>query len=411
MNYIEILRESFNSIKGNKLRTTLTALIISIGIMALVGILTSIDGIKSSLSDNFALMGANSFKIQNRGLNIRIGGQGRSEPKTYKPISFLEAVDFKSTFKSTAIVSVSTSASRGATIKNETDKTNPNISVLGGDEAYAATSGYKISSGRNFTSAEVDGGSNVTIIGDEISKKLFKNTDPLGKLISIGSEKFTVIGQFESKGSSIGLNGDKVCLIPLLKGKALNNSLHPTYSIVVQVQNPTQMEMLIGEAKGAFRNIRKLKQGQEENFDISKSDELINQLLGNLMIVTVAATAIGIITLFGASIALMNIMLVSVTERTREIGIRKAIGATSEYIRRQFLAEALVICQLGGIGGIFLGILIGNGVSSLIGGGFIIPWLWIAGGILVCVFVGIFSGLYPAIKASRLDPVEALRYE
>jgi putative ABC transport system permease protein len=171
------------------------------------------------------------------------------------------------------------------------------------------------------------------------------------------------------------------------------------------------MPQIIAEATGTFRNIRKLHQGQEDNFEISKSDELINQLLGNIAIVTVAATAIGIITLFGASIALMNIMLVSVTERTREIGIRKAIGATSEYIRQQFLAEALVICQLGGLGGIILGILIGNIVPLLVGGGFIFPWLWIAGAIVVCIGVGIFSGIYPAIKASKLDPVEALRYE
>ncbi len=410
MNYLDIIRESFNSIKGNKLRTTLTALIISIGIMALVGILTSIDSIKNSLTDNFSLMGTNSFKIQNRGLNIRFGNSGTA-PKHYKPISFIEAMDFKNSFNSPAIVSISTSATSNATIKNETAKTNPNISVMGGDESYALTNGYKIGSGRNMNTSEVTAGTNVVIIGVEIEKKLFKDADPLGKLISIGSEKFRIIGIFESKGSSAGLNGDRVCLIPLLKGKAISNSLHPTYNMVVQVQNATQMPQIIAEATGTFRNIRKLHQGQEDNFEISKSDELINQLLGNIAIVTVAATAIGIITLFGASIALMNIMLVSVTERTREIGIRKAIGATSEYIRQQFLAEALVICQLGGLGGIILGILIGNIVPLLVGGGFIFPWLWIAGAIVVCIGVGIFSGIYPAIKASKLDPVEALRYE
>lgn len=410
MDYIEIVRESFISIRGNKLRTILTALIISIGIMALVGILTSIDGIKSSLTDNFSLMGANSFRIQNKGLSIRFGNGG-NEPKPYKSISYLEATAFRDSFNTPATVSISTSATSNATIKNETEKTNPNISVTGGDQGYAVTNGYKIALGRNFTTAEITDGSNVTVIGDEISKKLFKDADPLGKLISIGSEKFRVVGTFEKKGSSPGQSGDKLCLIPLLKGKAMSNSLHPTYNIVVQVQSSNQLEPMVAEATGMFRNIRKLQQGQEDNFEISKSDELINQLLGNIAIVTVAATAIGVITLFGASIALMNIMLVSVTERTREIGIRKAIGATSEYIRKQFLAEALVICQLGGIGGIILGILIGNGVSALIGGGFIIPWIWIAGGIIVCVLVGIFSGIYPAIKASRLDPVEALRYE
>lgn len=378
--------------------------------MALVGILTSIDGIKNSLTDNFSLMGSNSFKIQNRGLNIRFGNGGVA-PKKYKQISYLEAIAFKENFHTPSLVSISTSATSNATIKNETAKTNPNISIMGGDEGYAVTNGYKIASGRNFTPSEVTEGSNVTIIGDEISKKLFKESNPLGKLISIGSEKFRIIGEFETKGSSAGLNGDKVCVIPLLKGKAISNSLHPTYNMVVQVQNAAMMAPVIAEATGTFRNVRKLKQGQEDNFEISKSDELINQLLGNIAIVTIAATAIGIITLFGASIALMNIMLVSVTERTREIGIRKAIGATSEYIRQQFLAEALVICQLGGLGGIILGIMIGNIVPLLIHGEFVFPWLWIAGAIVVCIGVGIFSGIYPAIKASKLDPVEALRYE
>jgi len=410
LDWTENIRESIQSIKGNRLRTILTALIISIGIMALVGILTSIDGIKLSLYNNFSLLGANSFKIQNRGLNARFGSAG-AKAKQFPALRFREVLEFKSRFHAPALISISTTVSGASTVKGNKLKTNPNIRIVGGDENFGVTNGYKFAAGRNITQGEALQGSNVTVIGDEVRKKLFSDSDPIGKLISIGSEKFQVVGLFAPKGSSAGPRSDGFCLIPLLKGKALNTTGSPSFSVVVQVQDAVHMDPLVSESTSVFRNIRQLRLRQENNFEITKSDELINQFLGNVQYVTIAATAIGVITLLGASIALMNIMLVSVTERTREIGIRKAIGATSDEIRRQFLIEALVICQLGGIGGIFLGIVIGNGVSSLIGGGFLIPWLWMAGGIVLCVIVGIASGLYPAIKASHLDPVEALRYE
>ena len=405
----ENLSIALQAIGGNRLRTSLTALIIAIGIMALVGILTAIEGIKKFTNDTFSSMGANSFTIRTKGTGIRFGGGGHS--KAYPSVRYEQAMRFEKLFKLPAIVSVTTAASGASTLKYRDQKTNPNISILGGDENYLTTGGYKLDLGRNFSPSELEHGANVTIIGYDIRKKLFKDEDPINKMILIGPNKFRVIGACATKGASAGFGGDKQVIIPIFKAKQITTSTSPAYTITVMVSNAQQLDETIGEATSLFRNIRETPIGREDDFEITRSDSIQQQLSTQMSTIKWAGFGIALITLIGAAIGLMNIMLVSVTERTREIGVRKAIGATPAVIRKQFLIEAIVICLIGCVAGIILGMAIGNLVAIKISGSFIIPWLWVLVAVLMCTLIGLGSGFYPAKKASKLDPVEALRYE
>jgi len=407
---IENVKISFESIRSHLLRTILTILIIAFGIMALVGILTAIDSLKYSITKSFSVMGASTFTIRNRVSQMQFGRGQRI--KNFKEISYEEANRFKNEFNFPAVTSVSSFATHTATVKFNGVKTNPNIAVIGADENYLSTSGNEIEKGRNFTLNEVLLGSNMIIIGDELSKTLFKNGEnPIDQNITLGTGKYKVIGVLKSKGSSFGFSGDKNCIIPLNNVRQNFSFPGMSFSISIAVKDPQKIDAAISEAVGLFRIIRAIPIGEDNNFEATKSDNIAKSFIENMKYVTMAASIIGIITLIGAAIGLMNIMLVSVSERTREIGIRKSLGATKELIKNQFLVEAVVIGQLGGILGVFLGILVGNIVSIAIGSSFIIPWIWIISGIVLCFVVGIISGIYPAIKAANLDPIEALRYE
>lgn len=408
---IENIKESFKSVRTQLLRTILTVLIIAIGICALVGILTSIDAIKTSISSNFSSMGSNTFSIKNEGSNIRMGKRGK-KAKVYPVIDFQNARDFKTQFSYPSVVSVSSRATATATLKYESEKTNPNIFVFGCDENYTVTSGYEIAEGRNFSISEVNSGAHVVIIGHEIRTTLFgNNSEAIDKIISIGSGKYRVVGVLKEKGSSMGFSADKNALIPLQNARQYFSSANTSYLINVMVNQPEELDGAIGEATGAFRVVRGDGIKEESSFEISRSDSVANLLIENLSMVSFSAYIIGFITLLGAAIGLMNIMLVTVTERTKEIGVRKALGASSKIIMMQFLVEAVIVCQLGGAVGIVLGIIIGNVVSGFVGAGFIIPWDWMILGVILCLIVGVVSGIYPAQKAASLDPIESLRYE
>ncbi|MEI8225506.1 MAG: ABC transporter permease [Bacteroidota bacterium] len=406
----ENLRISFRAIRSNRVRAILTICIIAIGIMALVGILTAIDAIKSSLTNQFTMMGANSFTITSRGMNIQIGNS-KSRAKNFSRISYREAEEFKGRFADGATVSISFNASGFSTVKYGSEETNPNISLIGVDEYHLTVSGYEIESGRNFSADEVQSNRHIVLIGADIVKDLFnEGVDPLGKVITVAGLKLKVAGILKSKGAS-AINGDRVCFMPVTTARQYFSRPNMSFSITIMPISPVNLDMMTGEAEAVFRIVRNLNPKDESDFNINKSDNIVKMLLENLKYVTLAATIIGIVTLFGAAVGLMNIMLVSVTERTREIGVRKAIGAKTQTIKYQFLFESIMIGQLGGFFGIILGILIGNAVSSMLRSNFIIPWVWVMTGIVVCFIVGVVSGYAPAVKAANIDPIEALRYE
>ncbi|MBO9150596.1 ABC transporter permease [Chitinophaga sp. GCM10012297] len=423
------LRDTFSlalrSISANRLRAGLTISIIAFGIMALVGILTAIDSIKSSIFSSFASMGANGFSIRNREMRLHMGGPDgatrssnnkRKKVRTSnqnKVITFQEAMAFKEKFAFPATVSVSFRAGGNMTVYKDDKKTNPNVQVVGGDENYLGLSNFELTIGRNFNKADIESGRNVAVLGSDVAKKLYGDHPEraLNDNIRIGNVRYRVIGLLKAKGRSSMMSSDNIVITTVTSTRRVFNRPWASYQVNVNVDDVKQVEAAMGEATGVFRIIRKMNINEENNFYMSRSDSIAEMLFRQLGMVTAGAAIIGIITLFGSAIGLMNIMLVSVAERTREIGVNKAMGATSPAIRQQFVFEAIIISVMGGLLGVILGMMAGNVISLLLGTGFIVPWLWISGGIALCALVGLISGIYPAIKASRLDPIVALRYE
>lgn len=412
MNLSENIKLAIRAVRSNWLRSVLTLIIIAIGISALVGILTAIDNAIYSLSSNLSSLGANTFDIDPRGDGISGNKRGR-RAKRGEPILFEHAMEFKERFKFPARTSVSMWCTGNATIKFGQEKTNPNVLIFGVDENYLDGKGFKVEVGRNFTAKEALNGGYKTLIGQDVVDALFEgnSTKAIDKVISAGNIKLRVIGVLEKRGSSMQQSEDRRILIPLQTGKRYYGTPNKDYNLFVAVDDPQQIDAGISKATGIFRNVRGLKASQDNDFEITKSDSLIGLIRENTVSLQVAAVGIALITLLGAAIGLMNIMLVSVTERTREIGVCKALGATRSNIMIQFLVEAIVICLIGGLLGIIGGVLIGRGVSWALAGSFVFPWAWIIAALITCVFVGLGSGLYPALKASRLDPIESLRYE
>ncbi len=401
--------EALSSIKSNKLRVGLTAAIISIGISSLVGILTSIDGIQNSVSNSFSELGSNTFFI--RSVRNDRGKESGVIKKNYPIIKYREALEFISRYDGSGVSSIKTRVTPIAELKYKSQITNPNVVVDAGDPNYLITNQKDLISGRNFTQNENMNGSFVVIIGSGVKSTLFiNNEDPINKFISARGNKFKVIGVLNEQGSSIGPGGDNLIIIPI----ETSRKLKPTsrYEISVLVNDLEKLSNEIDYSRGLFKLIRRDQIGSDDSFEIEKNeslDERLGEISGYLKI---GGFTIGFITLLGASIGLMNIMLVSVTERTREIGIRKSIGATPNIIKYQFLLESILICLIGGFGGVILGMLFGNIVTIYVGGGnFIIPWLWIIISLILSTLVGILSGYLPAKKASELDPIESLRFE
>lgn len=412
VSFIESIRLAARALRSSALRAFLTLLIIAFGIMALVGILTAIDSILYSLSDSFSSLGANSFSIVPRGTEL--GGRRRGRQiKKADEISLKEALAFKERYDYPGRVTLSMSGTGNAEIKYADKKTNPTVQVAGVDEDYIYVNGYDLEYGRNFTPAEIDGGYPMAIIGMDIVEVLFNDQPEMAmdQSIMVGNRRFRIAGILKSKGSSINQAGDRVVFIPLQIARQMYGSSNQNINVAIAVEQAPELDAAIDAATGVFRAVRGLSLQQDNDFEIFKSDGLVSLIKENTIQLRMAAIGIGIITLLGAAIGLMNIMLVSVAERTREIGVIKALGARNRDVMTQFLIEAVLICQLGGILGIILGIFAGNVVSLIIGSKFIIPWAWMILGIVVCTIVGLVAGIYPAAKASKLDPIESLRYE
>lgn len=426
MQLSDIFALSWRNIRANKLRTGITVIIMALGIFALILIITAIAAASNSLTSSFSTMGANAFSIRFRERNFQFGGPQRNTSKVSKNarrerksttgivIDYAQAKAFKDQYHfPNTKVSIAIRGPMGIVVNTNARKTNPDVNLYGGDENYLDLNGYKVAYGRNFSPGDVESGQAVCVLGSGVASKLFPDNPAkaVDGVVSVDHIPYRVLGVLEEKSSSAFFNTSKVVIVPVNTVRRLYVNQNSSFNLAVKVPDVKLMDMAIGEAKGTLRPIRKLDVTDEDNFYIDKSDSIAEALLNNLGFLEKGTIGIAFITLIGAAIGLMNIMLVAVNERTKEIGLVKAIGGTRRAVRLQFLYESILISLMGAALGIVSGILLGNVVALLLHTGFVVPWGWVIAGIFVCSFVGLIAGLYPALKASRLDPIVALRYE
>jgi putative ABC transport system permease protein len=425
MNFRDIFSLAFRTIRSNKLRTGLTVAIIAFGIMALIGIITAIKAMNQKFTESFSTMGANAFTIRYKERNVFFGGnnkkdisvskKGDKKEKTSslgKPITKEEAETFAERFTFPAVKSISIFGGRNNTAAFNNRKTNPNVFLFGGDENYLQLNGFTIQHGRNIGKADMQSGSNCCLLGYDVAQKLFKESleGAVNAVVRINNIPYRVLAVMKSRGSSFGFSRDNVIVTTY---STIVRNFPSGNSFVIGIMTPDlqNVQAAMGEVEGVFRSIRKLSTTEESNFILDRSDSIAEKAMNSLRFLTISAMVIGLITLLGSAIGLMNIMLVSVSERTREVGLIKAIGGKSKMVGRQFLLEAIIISVLGALFGIILGILVGNLFSVVLNTGFVVPWNWVVYGIIICTLVGLLAGLYPAFKAGKLNPIEALRYE
>jgi putative ABC transport system permease protein len=425
MSFLDVLSLAYRTVRSNKLRTGLTISIIAFGIMALIGIITAIEAMNQKFSESFSTMGANAFTVRYKERNFHFGGNDNGDIKVSKKgkrkekksslgrmITKDEAELFVRMYQYPSTKGIYISGGRNNIVSYEQRKTSPNIMLSGGDENYLLLNGFSLAAGRNMNRMDVETEANICLLGYDVAKKLFREgiERSVNSTVRVNNLQFRVLGVLASRGSTFGFSRDNI-IITSYKNVEKNFPGKRSYVVAIMTPDMREVNQAMGEAEGSFRAIRKLAVTEENNFILDRSDSIAEKAMNSLGFLTISATVIGLITLIGAAIGLMNIMLVSVSERTKEVGLIKAIGGKSKLVRRQFLLESIIISLFGALFGIMIGVPFGNLASLLFGTGFVVPWNWVIGAILLCFLVGLCAGLYPAWKAGRLNPIEALRYE
>jgi putative ABC transport system permease protein len=413
MNLAEIIRMAFGSLGVNKLRSFLTMSGITIGVFSVIGVMTAVSALRNSIETGLSFLGSNMFQFSKFPANGGGDGSQRRRLELRRDITLDQAMRYQRLMEGVSDVICLKIFDRNGIAQAVYGgrKSTPGLTFGGTNEHFLAANQYGIDMGRNFTPDDIELARPVIIIGQSIREKLFPSENPLGKIIKIRERTYTVIGIFATKGSQFGQNQDDIAMVPVTR--FLNDYGSERVTINIATQAPSQLlyNETIEKAITAMRIVRGLKPEDENDFELYSNDSLVSAFAKIADVIAAGSFVISGIALLAAGVGIMNIMLVSVTERTKEIGIRKSIGARKKNILTQFLIEAVTISVAGGIMGIVLGIGVGNLVAVLLKAALVFPWNWAAIGLLVCSGIGVGFGFYPAWKASSLDPIEALRYE
>ncbi len=404
----EIFRLALASLSANKLRSVLTMLGITVGVFSVIGVMTCITALRDNIESGLNVLGANSFQIS------KFPAINFSDPRTRfrnrRDISYAQASRFKELMRDTAEVSLQLRWG-GRRVVYLDRRTNPNVRLVGADENFMTSRNFELAVGRNIQADDVEFGRAVVILGHDIANKLFVNEEPLGKSVRVDGTSYTVIGVMAPKGTSFGDNQDTQAVTTITQYLEIYGSAYRSIGVNVQARNQESLAETQDTAVGAMRLVRGLAPEFPNDFEVFSNESLIEAFNKIAGIVALGSFAISAIALLASGVGVMNIMLVSVTERTKEIGIRKSIGATKRNILMQFLIEAVVLSLAGGLAGVLAGVIGGNVAASLMNVSAIFPWGWAVAGLLVCSGIGVGFGFYPAWKAASLDPIEALRYE
>ena len=408
MLFIEIIRLAWAALNANKLRSSLTILGISVGVFSVIGVMTVIAGLRGQVEENLTFLGSASFQI-NKYPAISFSDP-RDRFRNRRDITYSMADRFKELMGDGAKVTL-TIWRRGQRVINGERKTNPNTALVGTDENFVSARNYEVVDGRNVTAEDVALGRPICVIGDDVVKALFPNENPIGRMVRLNGQNYTVVGAFAPKGTSFGQSQDNFVATPITRWLAIYGRAGRSVGINVQAPSQTELAATQDRAIGVMRLVRELEPEDVNDFEIFSNDSLIESFNKIMDVIAIGAFVISAIALLAAGVGVMNIMLVSVTERTKEIGVRKSIGAKQSNILMQFLIEAVVLSLVGGLAGVIVGVAGGSAVAVFMKGALVMPWGWVAAGMLVCGGIGVIFGFYPAWKAARLDPIEALRYE